>query len=477
MEFQIYGNLGDYLSFNPHPLQFLLINRRKAEIPKRIIMQTSINGYWEDVPREIKEDILERLSLSDRIRMSIVCKYWGAIALQKHIRITSQIPWLTIPHSSNSTELSFYDMSEGKIQKLKLPKRLHGMVCCGSSKGWLFMAKDCPYSLLWHKLANYCHQVIQATIPWLGHVLFQQWRIPESDIFMFNPISGEVHHLPSLFTIPCYQQFLRNKGKSHSVSRFISKIELSSANVSECIVAGAFDDGDLATPIMVAICRPGNNQWSTFTAKSNDKNFELIDFLFNKRTLYMISKVNHIETYILELVGCEVNLKLIPSLHIEAEDVDLNYRLITDEFVLVSNTYSYFYFVESTRGEMLLIKRMYDQLESPDPLVYIKTSSFYIFKMDHNTNQWQRLYNIDDQVLFVSGGGSLSLSATDFEGVEGNCIYFVDDLDYSGEDLCPILSRECGVFYLQDKRVERSFPNTGTNLPLHTRISWFTPVL
>ncbi|XVE48736.1 hypothetical protein DITRI_Ditri01bG0026000 [Diplodiscus trichospermus] len=433
-----------------------------AEVPKRIIEQTS-DGYREDnVPREIKEVILERLSLSDRIRMRIVCKYWGAIALQKHIPITPQIPWLTIPHSSNSKELSFLDMSAGKIQKLKLPRRLQGMVCCGSSKGWLFMAKNCP-SLLSHKLAN--------TIPRLEHVLFQ-WPTPESDIFMFNPISGEVHQLPSLFTIPCYQQFLEEEGKEHSVSCFISRIQLSSSDVSECIVAAAFDDDD-PDSTMVAICRPGNKQWSNFTAKTQDKNFKFTEFLFNKRTVYAISSVQHMESYTLELGGYEVNLKLIPDLHIEAEDVAPVIRLMTNDFVLVSNPFSYLYLVESTRGELLLIKRLYDQLESPS-LLYMKTTSFYVFKMDPNTGRWQRLYDIDDEVLFISRGGSLSLSAKDFVGVEGNCIYFTEDIDYC-EHQCLIVSRECGVFCLRDQQIKRSFPSF--NLPILSRMCWFTPSL
>ncbi|XVE48737.1 hypothetical protein DITRI_Ditri01bG0026100 [Diplodiscus trichospermus] len=471
MEFQIYGNLGDYLSFNAHPLQFLLISRRKAEVSNRIIMQTS-HGYWEDVPSDVMGVIVERLSLSDRICMSIVSKHWAAIALQKHIPTTPQIPWLTLPHGCNKKELSFYDMSAGKIQKLKLPKRLHGMVCCASSKGWLVMAKDCPNSLLLHKLANYCHHVIHATIPWLRHVLFHQWPAPESDIFLFNPISAEVHQLPSLLTVPCYQQFLQEKRKRHNVSCFISRIELSSADVSECIVAAAFEVSD---PTTIALCRPGNKQWSIFTDKTEDKNFEFVNFLFNKGTLYVISRVQQVESYNLELAGSEVKLKLIPDLHMEAEDVILDIEFMTNEFALLLKNYFYLYLVESTNGELLLIKRICDEYQSIADLNYLKTRSFYVFKLNQSSGQWHRLYNIDDQVLFISYSGSSSLSANHFAGVQRNSIYFVEDIDYGEKYACPILSRESGIFYLQDGRIERSFPSI--NLPLRSNVCWIIPIL
>ncbi|XVF45674.1 hypothetical protein PTKIN_Ptkin02bG0226200 [Pterospermum kingtungense] len=147
--------------------------------------QQTSNRCCEEIPIEILEVIVGRLSLSGGIRMSIVSKYWGAIAMDKRIPTTPQIPRLTLPHDSNTKYtktkyMSFYDMSANKIHKLKLPKQLKGTVCCGSSKGWLIMAED---------------------------VYYQNVLSPSSthDMFLFNPISGDVHQLPSLTTIPCYQ--------------------------------------------------------------------------------------------------------------------------------------------------------------------------------------------------------------------------------------------------------------------------------
>ncbi|XVF45672.1 hypothetical protein PTKIN_Ptkin02bG0226000 [Pterospermum kingtungense] len=294
------------------------------------------------------------------------------------------------------------------------------------------------------------------------------------DMFLFNPISGEVHQLPSLTTIPCYQRFMMRK--RHNVSCFVTKMELSSAKVSECIVAAAFDPCSSSSKPVVAICRPENKQWSIFTGKTEDENFKFYDSLLCETTLYLMGTVEHFKNYNLELgAGHEVNFKIIPGLYSELDQVDVG--VMADDFMLLSKGEFNLYLVESTSNEIFLIKRIYDlfiQRMDEDEDIYPKTSGFYVFNMDPSTGQWHRLYNVDDQVFFISLGGSSSVSAKDFEGVRGNCIYFAEDHDYCVENPCPI-SRKCGVFYLEDGRIERPFPSL--SLPLRSQMSWFTPIL
>ncbi|XVF45676.1 hypothetical protein PTKIN_Ptkin02bG0226400 [Pterospermum kingtungense] len=387
------------------------------EVPKR---------NWEEVPSEIMEDTVKRLSVSDRIRMSIVSKYWGAIASKKHIPTAPQIPWLILLHSG-ITGLRFFDISVRNHITLNLPKQLQGMVCCGSSKGWLIMADDA---------SDRNFQFSSST--------------HESDIILFNPNSREVHQLPPLTTIPCYQRFL--KGTENDISCFVKKIELSSANVSECVVTGVFKSH--RSPMAdLAICRPGNKKWSIFTGKTEDENFVFSNFLICKATLFLLAWVKHVENYNLELgAGFEVNIKIIPGSYLEEGD---QVEVMEDDFALLSKGAFRLYLVESTSNEILVIKRIYDlfidrineddDIEEEDILNYNKTSSFDVFKMDLSTGEWHRWNNIDDQVFFISIGGSASVSAKDFEGVRGNCIYFDEEYDYCADYPCPI-SRDCGVF-------------------------------
>jgi len=44
---------------------------------------------------------------------------------------------------------------------------------------------------------------------------------------------------------------------------------------------------------------------------------------------------------------------------------------------------------------------------------YTKTSGFEVFKMDANTSHLRRLHGLDDQVVFLSCSGAITVSARD----------------------------------------------------------------
>ncbi|XVE48744.1 hypothetical protein DITRI_Ditri01bG0026600 [Diplodiscus trichospermus] len=236
----------------------------------------------------------------------------------------------------------------------------------------------------------------------------------------------------------CFEQFLEDldhEEKRHNISSFIRRIELSSADVSECIIVGAFGF-NYQTPTILAICRPEDKEWSIVNGKTEDnKNFNPVDFVFSKGTLHVVDTIEHSENYTIKLTGREVNMKIIPSLPIE-EDVIEDVGVKTDDFVMLLNHSYCFYLVESVDHEMLLIKKVSDWIQRRDDEGddidpwYPKTSSFYVFKMDPSTGEWHRLHSIDDQVLFISYGGSSLLYVKDVKGVQENCIYFAEDVDY-----------------------------------------------
>lgn len=115
------GDFGRSLCFN---LKKLLGYKREQKCNSR---QSSDYGCWQEPPEEILEKIIQNLRLSDRIRLSILCKSWRSVVMSSS---THEFPWLLLPQSpdcsSNNKTLSFYSLSDGKVVDLKLPKPVQG---------------------------------------------------------------------------------------------------------------------------------------------------------------------------------------------------------------------------------------------------------------------------------------------------------------------------------------------------------------
>ncbi|KAK3195656.1 hypothetical protein Dsin_026966 [Dipteronia sinensis] len=83
-------------------------------------------------------------------------------------------------------------------------------------------------------------------------------------------------------------------------------------------------------------------------------------------------------------------------------------------------------------------------------------SKFEIFHIvdpnSSNIHVATRLHSLDNRTLFVAERGSISIPLTSLDGLKRNCIFFLDDSSRHN------LSRDSGVFYIEDGRIERSFP-------------------
>lgn len=80
------------------------------------------------------------------------------------------------------------------------------------------------------------------------------------------------------------------------------------------------------------------------------------------------------------------------------------------------------YLVESS-GEVLLVCRYFS--EKPDAI--LETVNFEIYSLDISQMYWERVDNLDNQILFLGKCCSRSLSSTEFGIGFSNCIYFSND--------------------------------------------------
>ena len=100
-----------------------------------------VHAPWDKLPCDLWGLIFHRLQLVDRIHASLVSKEWSSTLKQ-----TFQPVWMLLPsvyiNKDFDDVMSFFDLSEGTIGKLKLPKSIMaGVSALGISKGWLALTK------------------------------------------------------------------------------------------------------------------------------------------------------------------------------------------------------------------------------------------------------------------------------------------------------------------------------------------------
>ncbi|KAF2310164.1 hypothetical protein GH714_007006 [Hevea brasiliensis] len=134
-------------------------------------------------------------------------------------------------------------------------------------------------------------------------------------------------------------------------------------------------------------------------------------------------------------------------------------------------------YLVSSADELLLVTRYLDlefEVDHPDRQQYImyRTIRFEVFRLDWSGPRWVRVRSLGDKVLFIGENTSLSLSATDFSGCMGNCIYYTDDYsdtNYDGH----FGEHDLGIFKLLDGSIE-PLPCYPRNF--HSRLRWPPPL-
>ncbi|KAJ6346958.1 hypothetical protein OIU76_003617 [Salix suchowensis] len=166
---------------------------------------------------------------------------------------------------------------------------MRGGACVGSSKGWLVIAKEAT-SLM----SDIKWIIRQRKIPLLAPIvsLLTEEPIPDdTEIFLYNPVSGASHQLPSLSTIPSYGLFASycdSRFGDHTVADFFYRFDLSSADPSKATIALLFDQHWHGAPYFdLAFCRVGDKHWSIFLSEKHDILFR--DILFRDGTLYALN--------------------------------------------------------------------------------------------------------------------------------------------------------------------------------------------
>ncbi|KAL6209736.1 hypothetical protein ACLB2K_020676 [Fragaria x ananassa] len=408
-------------------------------------------GCWQSPPQDVMEEILQKMGLIARTRLTNVCMSWSSLVTRADIRSAPHLPWLVHPQTLNTNYLTFSSLSEGELVNLDLPtaKRFRGhgkFKFQASSKGWLILLQE-------------------------------KGLISNFDMFLYNPISRAQHQLPSLNTIPSFLSFRlatmlsKWKGINIHAEYFVTKVVCSSPHISECIVAAV-----IQPHTVLALCRPGNKSWTVIEILNPDEDDEsrsLVDLIFSNGRLYGLvdncdeSNKNGIGAARILNFGDDqtmtVELKLVYG-HKEIGNMITENH---DDYQLFLNGDFNSYLAESATNrdkEILLIHQRFDCLldlvHDDLDIEYKRTRGFAVYKIDLVSGKFQEVKNLGDQIIFLAEhSSSFAFAASDFK-LQGNCIYFATS-GYehanlpSKFSLGQDISREMGIYSLDDGKFIR----------------------
>ncbi|PRQ22834.1 putative F-box domain-containing protein [Rosa chinensis] len=297
-------------------------------------MVTNEYSCWQTPPLDIMENILQRVNLGDRIRLRNSCKYWKSIVMRRDIPgAPHELPWLLLPQAPKCSNkcLSFASLTERKEVKLKLPKEVRGSWIYGSWKGWLIMVKE---------------------------------KGLQSTMCLLNPISGALHKLPPLRTIPSFKKIVKTRQwKRFGASTFLWYVALltphdlnSSGHFTVAII---FED--FKGQKTLGLCKLEDLTWSLFRVFDNKDRLELVDILFSRGILYALvdSQKDGLvaATRVLNFADHGVKLKLI---HDKQEHKNVRIDDLNSDYPRVSNANYRSMLLESTSNEVLVIHQMVD---------------------------------------------------------------------------------------------------------------------
>lgn len=100
-------------------------------------------------------------------------------------------------------------------------------------------------------------------------------------------------------------------------------------------------------------------------------------------------------------------------------------------------------------GDLYVVDQYFEEVSYHHLNQDAEAIGFRVYKLDQEWGKWVNVKDLGDQVLILSNDGSFSVSTTEFPGVKGNCILFIDRVpSIPGRTRC-----HSRVFSLEDGRI------------------------
>lgn len=345
-----------------------------------------MDSDWSQIVPELLHLILLRLPLPDCFNFGKVCRSWRSVFLEKR-SLSRPPPFIVrIPDGPGTlARQPLWSLHGGKFIKLRSPRPGFLLSECiiGSSMGWLVIGSA-----------------------------------RHSGLQLLNPTSNERIPLPLVSTDE--NQIQSNFGYTYFTCLHV--ILSSSPTSGDClIVATGYRRGH----DFLALCRPGDQEWTTYANQSLPPGFSVRNIAFYKGELFVLGEKGDIVVYAFDSKPRMTHTGSIVSIC----GNKLKQRL-----------------VESGGDLFLVVWHSHDMLE--------------VFKQVGGWDgEWVRVESLSDRVLLIGNHTLESFCVQDLmgSGFEANCVYY-----YS----VGLLSKDLVKFSLADRSSER--------IPIDTCFEWIS---
>eukprot|EP00268_Persea_americana_P024489 TRINITY_DN2389_c0_g1_i3.p1 TRINITY_DN2389_c0_g1~~TRINITY_DN2389_c0_g1_i3.p1 ORF type:complete len:398 (-),score=40.33 TRINITY_DN2389_c0_g1_i3:325-1518(-) len=393
-----------------------------------------MNKWSEGLPQDVFDRILNLCSFLDSVRVGFVCKSWHRVSKRNTSR-RPQLPWLMMPSNPNckseeeeegeEEDLSVFSLSNNTFYyDIKIPQ-IRGKSCCGSfsnSGGWLMSIDRNLEVQLFH--------------PWRRIHL----NLPRFSISNASDISPDCHSEVSKPTI---------------------------------IKAAMSDDAAVVAVINssrnFAFCRTGEDMIWTLIAVAH-RGYR--DIIYYKGQFYTVRwdgavgvlNINTTKPYVETLTG---GVKFIPR---KPTPLQSEMRAIIHHRT---------YLVPDLASESLFIVRRLAQVDFDGGATYIYTTyDFQVYELElqqQGEGKSVEVESLGDRVMFLGLNSSMLVMASQFSGLQGNCIYFTHDWGPQNlyEYKLPSANADMGIFNMEDRTIPPLFPNRAH--PSFSPPIWITP--
>ncbi|KAL5702475.1 hypothetical protein ACHQM5_027689 [Ranunculus cassubicifolius] len=474
-------------------------------------MAKTFAASWSEVPKNLLEDIFERLFLGDHLGFSSVCSSWRSACVENRY-LPSRCVGLIVPGEIPDSETrrllepvqGEYNNNNNPIN-VPVPHRYH---CCGTSFGWLVLIDD------------------------------------DLDMQLLNPITGAKIELSSGTTLvsPSTKWGFEKFGK-HFVRKAVLSCDpaCSTSETTVFVICGGY---------CLAFSRPADKSWRVIAKGEHGSGpglREYCDAIFHKDKFYVVynsppppggvltcdlsdtdnpivadyapsprCEIFNMTRYLVESNGELFQLRRHFTYDLERpyNDIDSD----CDDFHCdggcgevtqndeahdgddrdeVNQNDEVHKGTDSNndRGEVNQNDEVVEGGENDDDRDGVesdesegesdfnelarryRTSRFKVYKLidcgGYHARKWKKVKIIGDKAFFVGKNSSFSLSTSDYLGCKPNSIYFTDCKTLHKASLEPI-RHDVSIFNMEDKSIQNIYPLDSK--PMRPSAFWFTPI-